>query len=181
MGSTASMVTRFPVRLALGLALCIALAGCGGSGTGGRGGGGGDGELLDHRAMLREYAERVEEFPFPLPEGYAFPKPEALPTPAVPTLYQKGNGVVRADTAWMCAWLNEWLEAWGAGDSGRAQEALRWLEKLPETEFIASYSDLQSFRAFEAAVLERARLGDPEPVRGMLGSCRDIIELMKRG
>lgn len=162
--------------IAMALIIPIAGAGCGDGGDGGR-----SSDFLDNDAMLREYAERVEEFPFPLPPGYAFPEPEELPTPAVPTLYHEGNGTVRADTAWMCAWLNEWLEAWSAGDADRAEQALSWLAKLPETEFITSYSDMESFRAFEAAVLERARLGDPQPVREVLRSCADILRLMRRG
>ncbi len=116
--------------------------------------------------MLAEYKQRVEEFPFPLPPGYSFAPPEALPTPSEPTVYEWGNGIVRADSAWMCAWPEEWLDAWTEGQRDRAAEALRWLERLREAEFMRSYTDAQSVEAFWRAVIEPARVGElPEGSR----------------
>lgn len=139
------------------VSLLLVVAGCGGDS--------GDNEssdtLLTYAEMVDEYRAKVDDYPFPLPEGMEFP--ERPREPDEPTLYERGNGIVQADSYWECAWIQEWLRH-RADDAARAETAMTWLERSVETEFRQRFV-VSDPAIWTEDILGTARLGDPTHLR----------------
>lgn len=111
-------------------------------------------ELMSFAQMQDEYRQKVASYDNPLPPGVRFPN--NVPKPEQPTRYEAGNGVVLADVYWRCAWMRSWLDT---KDAARA-EAMAWLRRAPETEYMRKHLVQPEGNEVWDRVLGQAELGD---------------------
>jgi hypothetical protein len=118
------------------------------------GGCGSTNEYLDKSGIQQEYQEAIAELE--LPPGFIFPDEIRIEG----TSFQKGVGIVSAQSYWMAAWQTEWLEQRNK-DEERAQRALDVLRnEVYKSEFFLHYLDEYGRECLEE-YLTKAELGDP--------------------
>jgi len=161
--------------IAVASVLAILLAGCSqpvdGSGSPAPANPGGDTEVLAKGEIHEEYRRAIDNFPEPMPEGFAYLDalgPEYEPTDG---FMEKGAGEVAVAYTWLCAWENSYINSFDSGDTESADGAVAMLAKwkfLPNSAFYMSDPE----DSWTKAVLEPAQLGDPSGVRADLsGTC----------
>ena len=121
-------------RRAAILTAVMLLSGCGTTPNGGTSGSGG---MLTWQQANEEYKATVEDFPFELMNGDAFPAniPKAQ---AASSLYAKGSGEGQAYVYWQCSVERDILDN-SQTNAEAARGALQQLRKLLDTDWFKNY------------------------------------------
>jgi hypothetical protein len=120
--------------------------------------------------VLQEYDQTVQSFPQKLPPGIQYPSqpPSSVLQPDVQA--QDGVGASFVAFYWLCAWEANYLHAFSSNDEKQEHTALASLSKWPTIPFYQEHI-VDPTNAWEANVLDPAKLGDPSGVKEDFTSC----------
>ncbi|MFY1715828.1 hypothetical protein ACJ8KP_09555 [Bifidobacterium breve] len=146
-------------RAAILTAVMLLLSGCGTTPNGGTSGSGG---MLTWQQANEEYKATVEDFPFELMNGDAFPAniPKAQ---AASSLYAKGSGEGQAYVYWQRSVERDILDN-SQTNAEAARGALQQLRKLLDTDWFKNYYEDKD-GIYENDVIGKSELGDYSTMR----------------
>lgn len=146
-------------RRAAILTAVMLLSGCGTTPNRGTSGSGG---MLTWQQANEEYKATVEDFPFELMNGDAFPAniPKAQ---AASSLYAKGSGEGQAYVYWQCSVERDILDN-SQTNAEAARGALQQLLKLLDTDWFKNYYEDKD-GIYENDVIGKSELGDYSTMR----------------
>lgn len=146
-------------RRAAILTAVMLLSGCGTTPNRGTSGSGG---MLTWQQANEEYKATVEDFPFELMNGDAFPAniPKAQ---AASSLYAKGSGEGQAYVYWQCSVERDILDN-SQTNAEAARGALQQLRKLLDTDWFKNYYEDKD-GIYENDVIGKSELGDYSTMR----------------
>ncbi|AOZ73071.1 hypothetical protein BSR29_03085 [Boudabousia liubingyangii] len=113
-------------------------------------------KILSYDQIQKEYQDSVKNLEWP--QGYI--APNKMEGEEKGGAYQSGYGDSRASLYFECAWEKEWLKTYTT-DKGRANNALKQLEKVPQMGYMSPQRADDATRRVFADYLNRAKMGDP--------------------
>lgn len=111
-------------------------------------------------SVQAEYKTTLEKLTFP--DDYTPPSETVEATPG--TLYEKGEGIARAQNVWQCAWQGAYVKTLGQDETANTH-ALDMLDKALDMEFTSEEYLAKQSRELMIDDLKRARLGDASPIQ----------------